>query len=107
MVNREEAEYVLGTVYSMKEQEAEDYVQLANDLDLRAELPEGVWWGRTGAFENGEDVCLLYTAASRARLGLFCDKGLAKRVEGVCGRRLGVQVSQSGVGHGRKDAVHV
>ena len=99
MSNREEADYVLGTVYSMKGQEAEDYVQLAGDFD-HADLPKGAWfkpWRPAGydlksGYSKDADARLLFTAVSKARLGLFCNEPLARKVKGVDASVIGVQV---------------
>ena len=110
--SREEADFVLGTVHSMKGQEAEDYVQLSGDF-LMKQLQTGAWFrpeDRVSApsrerFNQEEEVRLVYTAASKARLGLFCNRLVGYRVEEkVKGRgsvrAMGLQVSQ-GKGSGQ------
>ena len=118
MSTREEAEYVLGTVHSMKGQEAEDYVQLAGDFLLK-QLQTGAWFRPADRvsvpsrerFYQEEEVRLVYTAASKARLGLFCNRLVGYRLEEkVKGRgsvrAMGLQVSEGeGPGRGRKESI--
>jgi hypothetical protein len=72
----------------MKAHEAEDYVQLAGDF-LVKQLPTGAWFkleDRVGIpyrerYNLVGEVRLLYTAASKARLGLFCNRLLGDCVK--------------------------
>ena len=110
MSTKEEADFVLGTVHSMKGQEAEDYVQLAADFQMK-QLHTGVWFRPADRvyisapsrerLDQQEEVRLVYTAASKARPGLFCNRLVGFRVEEkVKGRgsvrAMGLQVSQGG-----------
>jgi hypothetical protein len=72
----------------MKAHVAEDYVQLAGDF-LVKQLPTGAWFRpedrvvapSTEGFDHEGEVRLVYTAASKARLGLFCNRLVGARVE--------------------------
>ena len=96
---KEEAEYVLGTVHSMKGQEAEDYVQLAEDFQLK-HLQRGAWFrpeDRVSApfkdkTNQEEEARLMYTAASKARLGLFCNVAICMDIMAIGKHEIGLQV---------------
>jgi hypothetical protein len=97
-----EADFILGTVFTMKGHEAEDYVQLGKDFQLM-DLPKGAWFGPRNSALNSRpgqskeaNARLLYTAASKARLRLFCTDSLGVRMEGLTNGPVGLQVRSGG-----------